>query len=169
MNIITEISKADVIMLFAGPEHIRREREKLSKWFNERSSAIPRKNELVKAILGEGGGDVLAKAAPSDVLEARAAVKAVKAEHGVVSAHLVMGAEMASVLHEYLAKSRELDEFPRKPNGNCHSARKTAFGLRSNLLAPRDQLSMCFTVEIGHLPSCPLIAMRSPCSSSRKS
>jgi hypothetical protein len=38
-----------------------------------------------------------------------------------------------------------------------------------DLLAARDQLSMCFTVEIGHLPSCPLIAMRSPCSSSRKS
>jgi hypothetical protein len=27
---------------------------------------------------------------------------------------------------------------------------------------------MCFTVEIGHLPSCPLIEMRSPCTSSRK-
>jgi hypothetical protein len=31
------------------------------------------------------------------------------------------------------------------------------------LAASRDQISMCFTVEIGHRPSCPLIAMRSPC------
>jgi hypothetical protein len=27
---------------------------------------------------------------------------------------------------------------------------------------------MCFTVEIGHRPSCPTIEMRSPCGSSRK-
>jgi len=36
------------------------------------------------------------------------------------------------------------------------------------LIHAGDQLSMCFTVEIGHLPSCSLIEMRSPCTSSRK-
>jgi hypothetical protein len=49
-------------------------------------------------------------------------------------------------------------------------AARRADAIKSDrLLAARDQPSMCFTVEIGHLPSCPLIAMRSPCSSSRKS
>jgi hypothetical protein len=61
----------------------------------------------------------------------------------------------------------DVRDAPRRPSGSRRSACKIAFGLR--FLAARDQLSMCFTIEIGHLPSCPLIAMRSPCSSSRKS
>jgi hypothetical protein len=57
---------------------------------------------------------------------------------------------------------------PRRPIGNCHGARKTALASGRPSSRSRDQLSMCFTVEIGHLPCCPLIAMRSPCAEFEK-
>jgi hypothetical protein len=101
-------------MLFAGPEYIRQEREKLSKWFDQCWSAIPRHGEVVKAILGETDDDTLAKAAPTEALKAREAVKALEAEHGVSSGYLAMGAEMANVLTEYVAKSRELDKLEKR-------------------------------------------------------
>src|SRR5262245_37594588 len=56
------------------------------------------------------------------------------------------------------------------PWPSCAAARHLVAASRGSRLAQcrYDQLWMSFTVEIGQRPSCPLIEMRSPCTSSRK-
>src|SRR5258705_5919708 len=122
----------NVIMLYATPDQIEREREALSKWRNQEWDAIPRRFELAKALLDDGRdklrklavADLLAKAAPSELVTARrAAVDLIEkfpdlAKFGPATAASMAPAvallERINLLREHVAKLADLDRLAKR-------------------------------------------------------
>ncbi len=116
----------NAIMIYATSVDIAREREELSQWFDREWAKIRsgRHAELVKALLTDRGdelakaADILAKAAPDELLLARRRVVELKAELGkytdASSSHLAGLKQIADVLGTYNERSAALNRLKKR-------------------------------------------------------
>lgn len=105
-------SRDNVIMLYATPDHIAREREELEKWFEERWLAIPREYALAKAIF-TNDDDALAKGGSIDRIEARRLVPELLSKYdgnSGIAANLTVAEGILAQLDAMKTYTRRLEE-----------------------------------------------------------
>lgn len=119
-------STGNIIMLFATPETIERERERAHKLLDvEFDLLIPRKFALAKALLTDGR-DELAKAAADDLVgkadatelaDARAAIRDIEARVGLVTPALAAAEEVRAkikALQDFTTRYAALNALERR-------------------------------------------------------